>query len=155
MVARGGVDMRIGELAERTGVEAQTIRYYERIGLLPEPGRSQSGYRVYGEGDEKRLRFIRSGRDVGLTLGEVREVLAFRERGEPPCAYVTETLAKRAREIEGRIAELTRFKRELDVLLERSRRQPIREPRVDGYCRIIQGDEDRAGNATKMAPSEK
>ncbi len=126
--------MRIGVLAERTGVDAQTIRYYERIGLLPEPGRTGSGYRVYGEGDEKRLRFIRSGRSMGLTLGEVREVLAFREREEPPCAYVTETLASRAREIESRIAELTRFKRELDVLLERSRQQPACELRTVEYC---------------------
>lgn len=141
--------MRIGVLAERTGVDAQTIRYYERIGLLPATGRTGSGYRVYGEGDEKRLRFIRSGRSMGLTLGEVREVLAFRERGEPPCAYVTETLASRAREVEGRIAELTRFKRELDALLERSRQQPICELRTVEYCRIIQGDKDVAGSAAR------
>jgi DNA-binding transcriptional MerR regulator len=145
--------MRMGELAERVGVDAQTIRYYERIGLLPEPERTRSGYRVYGEGDERRLRFIRGGRAIGLTLGEVREVLAFRERGEPPCAYVTETLASRAREIGIRIAELARFKRELDALLERSRQEPICEPRDGEYCHIIEGDDHRAGNATQMVPS--
>ena len=145
--------MRIGELAERVGADAQTIRYYERIGLLPAPGRTQSGYRVYGEGDERRLRFIRSGRSIGLTLREIGEVLAFQERGEPPCAYVIETLADRAREVENRIAELTRFKHELEALLERVREQPGCDPRVTEYCRIIEGDEGRPQGTTQVAPS--
>lgn len=134
-------EMKIGELAKRLDLNAQTIRYYERIGLLPEPGRTEAGYRAYGEEDESRLRFVKSARSVGLTLGEVKEVLAFHERGEAPCEYVTGTIARRAREVERQIVELTQFKEELDRLHERAREQPAREREAGGFCHIIEGSE--------------
>ncbi len=130
--------MRIGELAGRLDLNAQTIRYYERIGLLPEPGRTESGYRSYAEKDERRLLFIKNARNAGLTLGEVKEVLAFQERGEAPCAYVTEAIARRAEEIERQIAELGEFKRALDRLYERAANLRAREPRSQDYCHIIE-----------------
>lgn len=140
-------EMRIGELAGRLDLNAQTIRYYERIGLLPKPERTEVGYRTYGEEDERRLRFVKNARSVGLTLGEVKEVLAFHERGEVPCEYVTETIARRAEEVERQIAELEEFKRELDRLYERVREQPAPDPRsARGYCHIIEG---RAGMRSK------
>ncbi len=132
-------EMRIGELAKRLDLNAQTIRYYERIGLLPEPGRTQSGYRAYGQEDERRLRFVKNARSVGLPLGEVKEVLALHERGEAPCGYVTEAIVRRAEEVERQIEELTQFKEELDGLHERARKQPAREPRQGDYCHIIEG----------------
>lgn len=131
--------MRIGELAQRLGLNTQTIRYYERIGLLPEPERTESGYRSYREEDARRLRFIKNARSAGLNLGEVMEVLAFHERGETPCAYVTEALARRAEEVERQIAELTQFKEELDDLYELAKKQPAREPQQGNYCHIIEG----------------
>lgn len=130
--------MKVGELAKKLDLNTQTIRYYERIELLPKPERTEAGYRTYREEDERRLRFIRNARNTGLTLGEVKEVLAFRERGEQPCAYVTEAIARRAEEVEHQIEELTRFKRELDRLYERTREQPAREPVSDWYCHIIE-----------------
>lgn len=129
--------LKIGELAKRLDLNTQTIRYYERVGLLPEPERTESGYRLYREEDERRLEFIKNARNVGLTLGEVKEVLAFHERGEPPCAYVTKTIARRSEEIERQISELTKFKRELDRLYERARREPVQEPEDGSYCHII------------------
>ncbi len=80
--------MRIGELADRVGVNTKTIRYYESIGLMPEADRSPGGYRIYDETDRKRLLFIRTARRFGLSLDEIAEILAFRERGKPPCRYV-------------------------------------------------------------------
>ncbi len=136
-------EMRIGQLAKRLDLNAQTIRYYERIGLLPEPGRTESGYRLYGQEVERRLRFAKNARKAGLTLGEVKEVLALHERGEPPCAYVTEAIARRAEEVERQIAELTEFKRELDRLHERAQKQPVLEPEPGGYCHIIDGVENK------------
>lgn len=129
--------LRIGELAKKVDLNTQTIRYYERIGLLPEPDRTESGYRLYEEDDERRLRFIRNARNVGLTLGEVKEVLAFHERDEPPCAYVTEAIARRSAEVERQISELTKFKNELDRLYERARSEPLQEPESGSYCHIV------------------
>ncbi len=129
---------RIGELAGRLDLNTQTIRYYERIGLLPEPERTEAGYRIYKEEDERRLNFVKNARNVGLSLGEIKEVLAFHERGEPPCAYVTEAIARRAKEVEHQIEELTRFKWELDRLYEHTRVQPDREPEPNRYCHIIE-----------------
>lgn len=131
-------EMRIGQLAKRLDLNTQTIRYYERIGLLPEPERTESGYRAYGEEDERRLRFVKNARNSGLNLGEVKEVLAFHERGEAPCGYVTEAIARRAEEVERQIAELTEFKEALDRLHERTRNQQILQKGSDCYCHIIE-----------------
>ncbi|CAN5807475.1 hypothetical protein BH20ACT11_BH20ACT11_01020 [soil metagenome] len=64
--------MKIGQLARHLDLNRQTIRYYERIGLLPEPERTESGYRAYGPEDERRLRFVKNARSIGLPLGEVK-----------------------------------------------------------------------------------
>lgn len=137
--------MRIGELAKRLDLNTQTIRYYERLGLLPEPERTESGYRAYAEGDEERIRFIKNARSSGLKLGEIREILAFHERGEAPCSYVAKTIARRAREVEHQITELVEFKRELDRLQERAEKQSARESKPGGYCHIIESEEARSG----------
>ncbi len=131
--------MKIGQLARHLDLNTQTIRYYERIGLLPEPERTESGYRAYGPEDERRLRFVKNARSIGLPLGEVKEILAFHERGEAPCAYVTKAIAHRAGEIERQIAALTQFKEELDGLHERALKQSATESGQDGYCHIIEG----------------
>lgn len=139
--------MRIGELAKRLDLNTQTIRYYERIGLLPEPERTEAGYRAYGEEDERRIRFIKNARNAGLTLGEVKEVLAFHERGDVPCEYVTGAIARRAEEVERQIAELTEFKGDLDRLYARAKEQVKRGSGPQGYCHILEngGGRPRAG----------
>ncbi|BBL80471.1 heavy metal-responsive transcriptional regulator [Rubrobacter xylanophilus] len=129
--------MRIGELAKRLDLNPQTIRYYERIGLLPEPERTAAGYRSYSGEDLRRLKFIKRARSVGFSLGEIKEILAFHDRNEPPCVYVTETIARRAGEIERRIAELTNSKRELERLYEQAIKQPPKSD-ADSYCHIIE-----------------
>ena len=88
--------MRLGELADRAGVSAKAIRYYERIGVLPPAARTGSGYRSYEEADVARLRFIRAAQAVGLRLGEIRGVMAFRDRGEPPCDHVRALIERRS-----------------------------------------------------------
>src|SRR3546814_457103 len=84
--------MRIGELAARLAINTKTIRYYEGIGLLPPPDRTASGYRAYDEDDVERLTFIKTAQRLGITLDEIREILAFRERGERPCEYVRDEI---------------------------------------------------------------
>jgi len=89
-----GEAMRIGELAGELGLNPRTIRYYEGIGLLPQPDRTGGNYRAYGREDWERLQFIKAAQRLGLTLDEIREVLAFAERGEPPCGFVRERLRR-------------------------------------------------------------
>ena len=108
--------MRIGELAGELGLNPRTIRYYEGIGLLPEPDRTGgnlSGLRPGGRGG---LRFIKAVQRLGLTLDEIREVLAFADRGEPPCGFVRERLRREVAAIDARIAGLQALRGELTGL---------------------------------------
>lgn len=108
--------MRIGELARRLGLNPKTIRYYEHRGLLPAPARTPSGYRLYGEDDVERLGFIRSAQRLGMTLDEIGEVLALREHGQQPCAYVRQVLRREVAAIDQRVRELRHLRRELTAL---------------------------------------
>jgi DNA-binding transcriptional MerR regulator len=108
--------MRIGELADRVGVNTKTIRYYESIGLVPQPPRTDAGYRIYGAEDEARLVFIKTAQHLGLSLEEIREVLALRDAGTPPCEHVRGMLREQIRTISRRMAELRRLREELRAL---------------------------------------
>lgn len=108
----------IGAIALQAGIGIDTIRYYERAGLLPEPRRRASGYRDYGPDTVERLRFIRRAKDLGFTLDEIRELLALsndRERGVESVKRRAET---RLGEVERRIRELQRVKRGLRQLID-------------------------------------
>lgn len=128
--------MRIGELADAVGVNPKTIRYYESIGVLPEPERRPSGYREYDHAYVDRLTFIRTAQRLGITLDEVKEILAFRERGEEPCAYVREVLDAQVSSIDDRIRELQQMRRQLLHLTTQADALP---PASSGVtCRLIE-----------------
>lgn len=112
--------MLIGELARRAGVGAKTLRFYERRGLLEEPPRTAAGYRDYPEGSVDRLRFIRASQSAGLTLAEIAEVIAIRDRGRPPCNHVVDLLDTRAAEIEAQIEGLQKLLADITELRRRS-----------------------------------
>ena len=105
--------MKIQDLSQETGVSAKTIRYYEEIGLLPAPTRAENNYRQYGEQDVERLRLVAGARRLDLSLEEIREVLALRERREAPCRVLLERLEHKADEISERILALQQLEREL------------------------------------------
>jgi DNA-binding transcriptional MerR regulator len=105
--------MRIQELSDRTGVPAKTIRYYEEIGLIPQPARGENNYREYNEQDVERLRFIAGARRLDLSLDEIREILALRDRREAPCRVLLERLEHKANEIAERIRNLQQMERDL------------------------------------------
>jgi MerR family copper efflux transcriptional regulator len=130
--------MRIGELAERSEMTAKTIRYYEGIGLVPAPPRTGGGYREYSEDAAERLSFIRAAQSIGLSLGEIREILAFRDRGEVPCAHVASLIDRRAAELSERIAALERMRRDLERLAKRARRTSPAFAQGAIYCHIIE-----------------
>lgn len=137
--------MTIGGLAKRLDVNPRTIRYYERVGVLPEPERSHRGYRLYSEKDEARIRFIKSAQRVGLTLGEIKETLAFRERGQQPCGYVASVIERRLAEVSQRLRELRAFKAELNELRNRIHTGDL-TARNDGYCHYIEAADRHAAN---------
>lgn len=132
--------MRIGELAERSGLSPEAIRYYEQIGVLPEPARTAAGYRAYDEGVLARLGFIRAAQAVGLTLGQIREVIAFRDEGQAPCAEVLTLIRQRAAELRERITELERMRVELEHLAERARSLRPEDCPETSVCHLIPSD---------------
>ncbi len=112
--------MRIGEVADRAGVPVKTIRYYEDIGVLAPSARSSSGYRDLDESVLDRLAFIRAAQGVGLTLGEIRGIVALRDDGDAPCGHVLDLLRARSAEIDRRVSELRSLQRELKRLVARA-----------------------------------
>jgi len=108
--------MQIQELAQRTGVSAKAIRYYESIGLLPAPKRRPNGYREYGEVDLDRVKLVAGARNLDFSLGDIEEILALRDRREAPCRVVLGMLEEKAGEIRQRIKQLQRLEVELRQL---------------------------------------
>lgn len=110
--------MRIGELAERAGVNVQTVRYYERRGLLPEPDRTATGYREYDEADLLRLRFILRAKGLGFTLSEVGELLDLRVDPVRTAADVRERALEKITDTEEKIRDLEGIRSALRRLVE-------------------------------------
>lgn len=105
-----------GELAGQTGCNIETIRYYERIGLLPPPPRSQGGHRLYGQDLIKRLTFVRRSRDLGFTLKEIRGLLRLVDGGKYTCAQVETMALDHVREIRRKISDLKKLKNVLETM---------------------------------------
>lgn len=106
--------MKIGEVAAASGCHLETIRYYERIGLLPRPSRTDSGYRAYTGQDVARIRFITRGRDLGFSLDEIRSLLRLTEDPDLSCEQVDALARLHLAEIQARQKELRRIARELE-----------------------------------------
>jgi Cu(I)-responsive transcriptional regulator len=105
--------LSIGNLSKATGTKVVTIRYYEQVGLLPIPARTEGNYRTYREEHLRRLRFIRRCRALGFTLDQIRELLRISSRQDQACAEVDRITAGRLAEIEEKIADLSRLADEL------------------------------------------
>jgi MerR family transcriptional regulator, copper efflux regulator len=112
--------MRIGEVAARSGVSTKALRYYEEVGLVTAAARTPSGYRLYDDDVLDRLAFIRACQALGLSLGEIRSIVALRDRGETPCGHVFDLLRARADDIGKRIRELRVLQAELERLVDRA-----------------------------------
>jgi MerR family mercuric resistance operon transcriptional regulator len=132
--------MRIGEAADVAGVPAQTIRFYERRGLLPQPPRGANGYREYDASVLARLAFIRSGQAAGLTLVEVASILDLRRDGAVPCAHVHSLLLAKLNDIRARQRELAALEAELEGLISRSDRLDPADCTDAQICHIIAPD---------------
>ena len=113
--------LQVGEVARQLGLNPQTLYFYERIGLIPSPKRTEAGYRLFAEEDIDRLSFIQSAKALGLSLEEIKELLTLQDGQALSCEEVYQRLLKKVEQIEANIQQLQALKAELLPLLERSR----------------------------------
>ena len=105
--------LTIGSLAKKTGTKVQTIRYYEQIGLMPEPGRTEGGQRRYGDDELDRLAFIRHARQLGFSLEAIRELLDLSDHPDRPCLEADAIARRQLKQVEQRLARLEALRTEL------------------------------------------
>lgn len=142
--------MRIGELAYELDVNPRTLRFYENVGLLPQPRRTPSGYRDYDEDALERVRFIKSAQRLGLSLDDIKEILAFKERGDLPCPYVLGVIDKEAGALDKKIAELETLRRELRSLRSKARRISQSDlAKKSRVCHIIENQDLLTSRTTR------
>ena len=110
--------LKIGEVARQTGIGIETLRFYEKSGLLEKPARTQSGYRMYSSDVLDRLGFIRQAQVLGFSLDEIKKVIDDARKGHSPCDEVREIVRKRLEELDQRMREMARYRKELDETLE-------------------------------------
>jgi DNA-binding transcriptional MerR regulator len=122
----------IGEVARASGVKVPTIRYYEQIGLLPSPPRSEGNRRLYGESEIRRLAFIRHARELGFEIDAIRTLVSLQDDPDQPCAAADALAKAHLDTVEQRIRSLTALKSELEAMVE-----GCRHGRVD-ECRVIE-----------------
>lgn len=133
-------ELTIGKLAEQAQVNVQTIRYYERRGLLRDPDRTASNYRVYGGETLRRVRFIRRAQELGFTLSEIKELLELRASPRSCCADVRERSEAKMRDIDEKVRTLQAMRKALAKLVRACSGQgPVTE------CPILESLEDEEG----------
>lgn len=128
--------MNIGEVAERAGVTAPTVRYYESIGLLKKPARSGGGYRRYSETTVAELEFIKKARALGFSLEEIGEIVQLTRIGKRPCARVIDLAKARLVDVDEQMRRLSAFRNQLAA--EISRWETPAAAGCDGMCQMIE-----------------
>lgn len=129
--------MRIGQLAEHTGVSPQTIRYYEVLGVLPEARRSNNGYRSYDTDTADRIAFIRDAQSAGMTLVEIQAILDLRDSGESTCGHVIGSLERHLSELDLQLADLERTRQRLVSIIDNAKRLDPTECSDPNRCQTI------------------
>lgn len=138
----------IGVLARKTGCNIETIRYYEKAGIIPHPARSEGGHRLYGTGHLKRLAFVMKARVLGFTLSEVKALLRLVDERDRPCAEVRDVAASHLRDVQAKLANLREMEAVLHEMVvccdkEKSTECPLIE-RMFSEPAILQAAEARA-----------
>lgn len=141
--------MRIGELAQRTGTTAKTVRYYEEIGLLPEPDRDANDYRDYSEDAVDRVAFIRDAQATGLTLTEIASILDLRSQGESTCSHVIDLLERHMAALDRHIETLRATQKKLASLTAQARSLDPADCVDPNRCQTISHAQDSDHGITK------
>jgi DNA-binding transcriptional MerR regulator len=142
MVTRQESELRIGELARRNGVTLDALRYYERLGLLPRARRTAGGFRMFASGATERIHFIKQAQANGLSLAEIRQLLAFQDRGgREQCRHVHRLLGLKLAELETKLAHLQGFRKTLRAYLAQCERSL--SGAADSECPVVERLEGR------------
>jgi len=129
--------MLIGELADAAGLPSQTIRFYERKGLLPEPERGANGYRTYDPSMLTLLNFVQTAQAAGLTLAEIASIIDLRDDGTVPCAHVASLIDRKLANVRARMKDLAVLETELESLIDRSHRLNPADCTDADICHIL------------------
>jgi len=133
------LELRVGSIAKKAGVGVQTLHYYERIGLLPKPTRSEANYRLYSPDALRRVRFIKKAQALGFKLEEIKQILDLKSHGRAPCRKVTELGEQHLREIDARIAQLRTYRRTVAQSLNSWRGKTAHRRNCAGeFCDLIE-----------------
>lgn len=135
---KGATAFTIGRLARETGCKIPTIRYYEQVGLLPEPGRSAGNQRVYDQRHLSRLAFIRHSRELGFSQAAIRQLLELSDHPDQSCAEVNQIAQSHLDEVNHRISRLEALKAELERMVQACEGGKV------GDCRVIETLADHA-----------
>ncbi len=130
------VGLQIGSVASRSGLTVDTIRFYEKQGLIAKPARSQGGFRLYEEAAVERLSFVSQAQTLGFSLDEIRELLLLRNAGEKACSHVHDLLDQKLTIVHAKITELRRLERHLREAKRRCDRELATE--CVGSCPVIE-----------------
>ena len=114
---------KIGQVAQETGLSIDTIRFYEKLGLLKRSPRTEGGFRLFGIGDIETLKFVRKAQELGFSLKEIRELLILRSDHVPACSHVKELLDQKLLAVERKITELQNLERSLKRALQKCKRE--------------------------------
>jgi Cu(I)-responsive transcriptional regulator len=138
--------MNIGELARAADAKAETIRYYERIGLLPPPPRTEGNYRDYSAGHVSRLVFTRRARDLGFSIEQIRALLDLADHKEQSCESVDAIAHEHLVQVKRKLADLSALRKELESLIGKCRHVTVAE------CRILEALAPDAVNTARVSP---
>jgi len=140
--------MKIGQLAERAGVSTKAIRYYEQVGVLPEPERAANGYRSYSHSAADRIAFIRDAQTAGLSLIEIQLILDLRDSGEATCGHVIGSLEMHLAEVDRQMTDLKRTRNRISAIITRARALDPAECTDPNRCQTIpKGSHDHHDHA--------
>jgi DNA-binding transcriptional MerR regulator len=130
---------RIGQVAQETGLSIDTIRFYEKQGLLKRPARTEGGFRLFGGHDIQSLKFVRKAQELGFSLSEIRELLILQADHIPACSHVKELLDQKVTAVEQKIQELQNLERSLKLALRKCKRGlKATAPVHEGCCPVLE-----------------
>ena len=133
--------MKVNQLAQKLGINGDTVRYYTRLGYVNPARNRENGYKEYSEKDEKRLRFILSARQLGFTVADIGQIIGEADKGNTPCPMVRRLIDQRLHETEQQFAETVALRNCMQKAVREWQHMPDKKPTGDTVCHLIENFE--------------